>query len=86
MDKQNNCTNDEFLINLESACKCETTDNITQTVPDEFFYNTCNCTDCDCHNESGDVEENFCHCGYMTNPLGLSYNSLSCSCTPQKIF
>ena len=87
MDKdetQKKCTNDELEIVLENACSCEQMENVTQTVPDEFFYNTCDCTDCDCLNENGEVAEDFCHCGYMTNPLGMSYDSLSFSCDSSK--
>lgn len=53
-------------------------------IPDEFFYNNCDCQDCDCEHVSG-KEEMLCSCGYMNNPLGMDFGNYSCQCNGKEI-
>lgn len=79
-NEHKSCTNDKLKVNLENACGCFVDDNSVERIPDEFFYNTCDCTDCGYDMENDEQSENFCSCGYMSNPLGMSYRTISCNC------
>lgn len=71
--KPNECTNNQLDINLQSACDCKDRVNILG-IPDEYFYNTCDCLNCDCTEE-----ENYCGCaGTMSDPLGTNHQSCIC--------
>lgn len=76
-NKFNECTNDELEIQLQSACDCKDDERVEILgIPDEYFYNTCDCLNCDC---SEDSEEKFCGCsGTLVDPLGSDYESCIC--------
>lgn len=85
MDKQEdlhetNCTKNPLHVEIENACSCVDEDNKVRTIPDEYFYNSCDCVTCEASNydEYSTDSEIFCSCGYMGNPLGM--NMTDCSC------
>lgn len=74
-NKPNECTNNPLDINLQSACECEGGERVEiKGIPDEYFYNSCDCLNCDCSEE-----ENYCGCsGIMGDPLGTDHQSCIC--------
>lgn len=88
--KKNNCSQNPLEIEIENACSCNDKIQKITRVPDEFFYNSCDCINCDCDkqeekNENGDTDI-ICSCGYITNPLGLDNEDYSCQCNEINIF
>ena len=79
--KNNNCTNDDMAIYSESACSCGD-DSVMTNIPNEYFYNSCECDSCNCGDISQD--EMICSCGYVSNPFGLG--SYSCQCNGENIY
>ena len=75
MENNNYCESFENTEN--NNCRCDDYSEI-KYVPNEFFYNSCDCSTCDCeqHNKDGEM---LCSCGYM-NPLRYDYSEYSCKC------
>lgn len=82
-DYHNECTNDSVKIQSESACDC-VDHSFSKYIPDEYFYNNCECNDCNCET---DDNNKFCSCGCMTNPIGFSkIDSFPCKCSNINFF
>ena len=74
------CTNDEIAIQTENACSCKEHSRINY-IPNEYFYNSCECDSCDCENYSDSSDSKMiCSCGYIVNPLGSSFDNYTCDC------
>lgn len=83
-EKNNQCSNNEMEIQLQSACTCNNDKRIEILgIPDEYFYNTCDCLNCDCSDNEND--DKFCDCsGTLADPLGMNYQS--CICEKMNVF
>ena len=80
-----NCTNDEIAVQTESACSCKEHSEINY-IPNEYFYNSCDCSSCNCEEDSSLQDEMLCSCGYIGNPLGTDLGNYSCKCNNEIIF
>ena len=76
-----NCSKNPMHVEIENACSCRDEDNKIHTIPDEYFYNSCDCVTCETQNydEYSTDSEILCSCGYMGNPLGMSMSDCSCN-------
>ncbi|MCR5261093.1 MAG: hypothetical protein K6C94_04570 [Candidatus Gastranaerophilales bacterium] len=76
MEKENKIINSNDDM-TQKSCQC---DDLTEIkyVPNEYFYNSCDCAACDCENHTKN-DDMLCSCGYM-NPLGYDYSEYSCKC------
>lgn len=84
-ENHNECTQDKIEIQTQNACGCETAPQINY-IPNEYFYNSCECDNCDC-DSTEDGDEMICSCGFMGNPMGINNNdSYSCQCNNLNIF
>ncbi len=83
-EKNNECTNNPLEVELQSACTCKNENRVEILgIPDEYFYNTCDCLNCDCTDD--EEGENFCGCvGTLGDPLGMDYQS--CICDELNVF